>query len=147
MSLATIKDQLYTNLRSISGVQRVYPDLPDLAIAGADCPAIVLNRRDPFLTVTCPYNDTVEYVWHFVILFVLKPTGLGTISEWDDGIEPYPARLIAQIASDLTLGGYAKIAEFSGDVRVGIFELNNTRYFGFEWNLDVVEQVTTSMVA
>lgn len=144
MSLANIKSRLATNL-TVSGVKRVYTDLPEVAPIEADCPAVLMDRQDNFLTCEAWTNDTVKYSWQFRILFLLKPAGTGTIDEWDDAIEPYPARIVTALWGDMTLNGYATMPQGNNNFDIGIIEYKGVRYFGFETTHTVVEQITTTM--
>ncbi len=148
MSLDTIKTQLNTNFHAITGVVEAYEDQPNLNPAAADCPAVVWARRDPFLTWSSPFCGTIRYTWHFDVLFLYKPFALGTQAEIDAALEPFPARFVAKFVGALTLSGntIASVG-IANQVHVGVVPYNAGQYWGFTFEMDVSEDVNTTMAA
>ena len=144
MSLAAIKSRLSTVL-AVTGVTRVYSDLPEVAPIEADCPAVLMDRQDTFLTCSAWTNDTIKYDWNFRILFLLKPIGDGMFNEWDDAIEAFPARIITALWADMTMSGADTMPDDTNNFEIGIIDYKGVKYFGFEMTYTAVEQITTSM--
>lgn len=149
MSLTTIKTALVTKFGEITGVQKSAERL-DQSPENPDCPAVVLDRRKPFLSVSVPYAGTARYTWHFTVLFLLKPVGLATPEQWDAAIEPYPARFVAKVLGALKLGdtsGTVLPAPGLGDFTFGSILYGSNSYWGFTWDIDVREDVATTIAA
>lgn len=143
MSLSLIKTNLQTDLAAITGVARAYADLPKDGPASADLPAFLMSRRDPFLTVELLTNSSLLYTWHFDLLFLYKGMGQDTPEAWDDGLEPFPARLLGALYGDLTLDGACMDVDVSG-FSFGVISYGTGQYVGFQCQLDVKEEVTTT---
>jgi len=144
MSLGTVKAQLASKFGAIAGVKKAYEDKPKEA--PAILPAVIFDRRKPFLTPTTPFNDTVRYTWHFQVLFLYATAGAQDVERWDAGIEGFPALCVAKVLGALTLGGTIR-APGLGGFNFGLIPYLDATYFGFTWDLDATEDTTVQMVA
>lgn len=146
MSLTVIKTQLYTLEAAVTGVNRAYLDLPDLAPSPPDLPAILNARGEPPLEISNISAGVVRYDWNFNILFLLKVAGMGTIEEWDDDIEPFPRRLIEKFLSSFTLDGNVVDQRLRATARIGVnITYLDTTYFGFVLPWTVTEDIVTAV--
>lgn len=144
MSLTLIKGQIATNLAGVSGVSRVFSSPPSVSPANADCPAIVLERQDPFLEVQAHSNGDLLFTWKWHILFLLMPAGESVQDEIDVALEPYPARIIAALYADQKLSGKAGWLLDPQPFSVGMLSYLAQNYYGFAVEYNVVERVTTT---
>lgn len=143
MGYTAIKDQLVQILH-VAGVTRVYDDYPNVVPSSADLPAIIIGRQDPCLEAAPHTNDQMGYLWRFEVLLLFRSLGQETVEQWDSGIEPLFKRMIDAVASRLTLNQTAILARPGGTFHVGVVSYKNAQYWGFRWNLDVLELVTTT---
>lgn len=153
MSINSIRARLVTDLGAITGVTKVYHDVPNVFPAPADMPCFILDMRDPMVTTRSETNSSVDYTWHFGLTFVFKPEGLGNPDENFSSLEDFIKLTVDKLYANFTGGGtWARINKddntltFSG----GVLTLDNApestgRVWGFIGTLDVTEEVTTTM--
>lgn len=147
--LANIKARLVTNFTAIGNSLTVESQTPKTA-PQTDFPHFILERQDPFLTVTAESNQECRYYWHFNGVFLLNPIGVDTIDYWDTNIAAWPKRFVDALMGDLKLNGNVQDigggASGSEQIRfeVGIVEYLGARYFGFTMPFTVVEIVVTT---
>lgn len=149
MSLTNVKNRLQDDFAAITGVTRAYDDLPNVATQSPDLPAVIMARRDPFITARGDTLGTIEYEYHFDILFLYKAIGTETVEAWDSGIEVFPQRFVEKLCADIT--GAATWLTWNKDdeshFTFGIIEYRSGKYFGFRWDLDISERIETTMSA
>lgn len=141
MGLGDIKTGLVGILDDVSGVIRVYENPPDVAPTSADCPFILLDLVDPFITPNFDNIGHIYYTYHFKITFGLRPLGIGKIESWYDDIEPYPARVAQALAASPNVSATAMDITFL-DVTFGSYALESSQYFAFQMGLDVIADAT-----
>jgi hypothetical protein len=145
MTLSAIQEQLQTELAAVAGVKTVYRNRPDVAPAAADCPAILLDRRAPFLTLSRPAVGVVRYRWHFKIRFLHSPLGLDTELAREAAVESFPLLCVSQLFSSTTLAGKASGLAPDMELKMGEISFGVCHYFGFDLDLDVYEDLSTTM--
>ena len=141
MSLSAIKDALITKCAAVTGVTTVFNDLPSKPPERSQCPAVEIAFRDPSLSVKPVASGLTNYTWHFQVRFMLYPIGVETLAQKEIDIEPYPARFVAMAMGNNTLSATAKFVGFESDFKIGFFSFLGTDYYGFTWDLDVVEYI------
>jgi hypothetical protein len=148
MALGTIKARLQDDFIAISGVTRAYDDTPDVSPTAADCPAVIMQRRSPFVIPRGQAADSIQYTYQFDILFLLVPVGLETLDYWDSRIEGFPKLFVDKLCSDYAgAGAWESWNKDDGTASFtfGIVPYHGNQYFGFRWSLDIYESVTTTM--
>lgn len=145
MSLANVKANLATVCEGVTGVVRVYENPPDVAPTNADCPFILLDHADPFVTLTFDTIGHIYYTYHFRLTFGLQTVGTGAVETWNDDIEPYPARVAQALAANPNLSGAGMdlLRQADTPIRFGTFPIGATQnYFGFLMDSDVLDDAT-----
>jgi hypothetical protein len=155
MAIATIRERLGTTLGAISGVRRVFPDIPDIAPAQPDMPCFILNMREPMVTVQARNNTHVDFTWHFDLTCLTKSEGLGNPAQNTAELESYIASTVAALFADYSGGGAwtminkdagGAALDFTGGVLTLEGQLEGTaRAWGFSGVLDVTEFVAVTM--
>lgn len=158
MSINAIRARLGTTLGAISGISRVYTDLPNTMPANPDMPCFILNMREPMVTVQSRTNSSVEYNWHFDLTCLVKSEGLGNPDENFSALEDFIKLTVDALFADFTgagawtllnkdAGGVTAL-EFTGGI-LGQAEqaAESNRAWGFSGTLDVMENISTVMSA
>ena len=153
MSINAIRARLVTDLGAITGITKVYHDIPNVAPAPPDLPCFVLDMRDPMVTTRSMTNSTVDYTWHFDLTLLFKPEGLGNPDENFSSLEDFIKLTIDKLYANFTGAGTwtlinkdTNTLEFTG----GLMSITNApdganRFWGFVGTLDITEEVTTTM--
>lgn len=154
MSIDAIRARLVTDLGAITGVQKVFKDEPNVAPAQADCPCFVLSYRNPACVATSETNSSIEYTWQFDVMFLYKPEGLGNTDANMSALEDFIKLFVDKMSANITGGGTWR--DWNKDTntlafRAGIIERANasanTRYYGWQCDLDITESVATTFSA
>lgn len=153
MSIEAIRTRLVSDLGTINGVATVYKDEPVIFPTSADMPAFILSMRDPMVTVQSRTNSSVEYMWHFDLVFLLKPEGLGTVDENMSALEDFIKLTIDTLYANFSGGNTWSVInkdtgtlDFSGGIITRANAPEGTaRVWGWTGILDVTEFVETTM--
>mgnify|MGYP001589971369 FL=1 len=146
MAIATIKDNLVTNLGQVSGVTKVFSDMPGKAPERSECPAIIVRFRDPSCTVS-PKSGMTLYRWHLDIVFCLYPIGVETMPHKEQDIETFPALVVAKLNANASLQAAAKSIVFDRTFKIGFFQVLNVDFYGFVLQQDIDEYVAETYAA
>lgn len=147
MSLATIKDNLVTNLAAVTGITKVYDDTPSKPPERAECPAIIVSYREPSWNTEPLANSLTKYTWHFQIRLALYPVGVETQSRKEQDIEPFPARIRAKLNANNSLQGAATSVQFASSGKIGYFSFQGAAFYGLTYDLDIFENVEETYAA
>jgi len=154
MSIDAIRRRLVSDLEGVAGVARVYKDAPDIAPAGADCPAFLLNWREPACIARSATNSSVEYTWQFDIKFLYAPEGVGRVEDNLGALEDFVKLFVDQMYSNFGGGGtWTLLNKDDGTMQfeIGIVTYHSGaaehRYWGYGVTLNITEYVTTTMSA
>lgn len=155
MSINAIRARLGTTLAAVTGISKVYTDIPNNAPAQPDMPCYILNMRDPMVTTQSRTNSSVDFTWHFDLTLLYKSEGLGNPDENMSGLEDFIKLTIDALYGDFTGAGAWDLLnkdtgtlQFGGGVLTleGAAEGTN-RAWGFSGTLDITEYVTVTMSA
>lgn len=156
MSISGIRTRLASTLGAVTGIQRVYVNVPNVSPADPDMPCFILNMREPMVTVQAHNNTHVEYTWHFDLTCLVTPEGLGNPDQNMQELESYIAATVNALFGDYSGGGAWTLInkdaggapfEFSGGVLTQEGQLEGNRNWGFAGTLDVTELVATPFSA
>ena len=144
MSLDAIKAQLNTEFAALAGINRAPTDKPNVAMSAPDCPAIILDYDDPFLTSEALVNDMERESWHFIGRFLYKPTGLSTTDEIDAELEVFPRLIVTQLRSTLRGSGTWTLLGDLIQFNRGPVNYKSDWYHGFTFSFDIYEDLATT---
>ena len=146
MSISGINTQLLAVESNILGVQRALTR-PKIAPEDPDLPCIVNDYNpDDFLSFFDVSFGSIGYEWKFTIKFLISPTGLGTLEEWDSEVAPYFARFVEAMFSHLTMNDSCDNIDFLGATKLGMnVQYLDKVYFGFESTWVFRERLTPTI--
>ena len=140
-----VRGKLATNLAAITGINRVFQNVPEVAPLGADLPAVVVEVVTPtFLTADAETNGALRYIWHFKLTLLSEPVGTDNRDSAIVGMEGFPKAFLDVIFADQTLGAKANYVVQPLNFDGMVLTFLSTDYYGFEMLVDIHQVIPTT---